>query len=77
MNTQVKRKPIGVVGITNTYGLAVFEIDHSTDRLLTQYHNGDGYVGKASWNKIEYDRSGRAFFKKKGIKYYLDDVMRV
>lgn len=72
-----EKEIIGTIGICNTMGLAVLEIDQYNDRIKTQFVVvGEGFKGKPGWCKIMYDKEGRAYFTKTGNRYYLSDIMR-
>jgi hypothetical protein len=75
-SNQNQKRVIGSIALTNSGGLAVLAIDEGSDRVQTQFFNGEQFVGKPGWNKIEYSRDGRPYFRKNGTRYYLQDIMR-
>lgn len=73
----IDKKPIGVIGLTNNHTLIVEELVYGIDEYVVSYiSNGDTKQRKTK-SKIQYSRDGRAYFIKNGIKYYLDEVMRI
>ena len=71
------KRVIGYAGVSNNCGLAILEIDEWNSRIKTQFMSWDKFLGKPGWCKVDYDKDGRAYFKKSGVRYYLDEIMRV
>jgi len=67
-------RPEGVLGITNCFGLAVFDI--SGEECIAAFHGTDGYY-KAHRHMIHYSTAGRPFIRKGGTRWYLDQFTRV
>ena len=67
-------RPVGVLGITNCFGIAVFDIDG--DECISAFHTGEGYYN-ARRHMIHYSTSGRPFIRKGGTRWYLDQFTRV
>ena len=75
------KKPCGVYGIGNFGGLALFnpdEIDKYNERcdFIAAFHNGTKYTNFHK-HKVHYTLSGRAYIRKGGVNYYLDEIMRL
>ena len=61
--------------ITNFGGIAILEIKYGIDdKVKTAFYFGEGFKSTA-WNKVYYAGSGDPYFKKFGIRYYLQDFM--
>lgn len=84
MKTLYKRyetaAPVGVVGITNCYGLLVFEPlpeDRADAEFITAWSGSDGQRWNYRRHIVRYIASGRAYINKGRTRYYLDEIMRV
>lgn len=71
-----EKKPIGVKGISNNSALVIEEIVHDVDDYVISYVSYDNKKICKSKGKISYDKNNRAYFVKKGVKYYLDEFMK-
>lgn len=70
-------KVLGVLPQCNFGGLAIMDIINDIDDMVISAVNyGDGYKFIAK-NKIYYNSKGDAYFKRFGIRYYLDEFIRV
>lgn len=72
--------PVGVVGITNCYGLLVFEPlteDLADAELVTAWSGSDGQRWNYRRHIVRYTTSGRPYINKGRNRYYLDEIMRV
>lgn len=65
--------PVGVFGLNNFGGLEVLDTEDG-DHVVTCFNYGDGRTNFGR-QKVEYTASGRAYFRKHGARYYLDDIM--
>lgn len=73
---EVMRKPIGVYGLTNTCGLAVYEFDHVEDRVLVGVNDQE-----PEWYDMTFEENEVGTILE-GFKYGelfvpFDEVMRV
>jgi hypothetical protein len=67
--------PVGVYVLSNYGGLAVLDfIDDET--AVCAWSFGTGYQ-KIRRHKIYYTYTGRAYVRKGGTRYYLDQIMRL
>lgn len=72
--------PIGVVGVTNCFGLLVFEPlpeDRADAELVTAWSGSEGKRWNYRRHIVRYTTSGRPYINKGGSRYYLDEIMRV
>lgn len=67
--------PIGIISICNTGCLAVLELDEREEKVVAALSYGHGYDA-IRHHRIHYTSSGRPYFNKHGIKFYLDEIMR-
>jgi hypothetical protein len=67
--------PVGVYTICNFGGLAILEIDESSESAVCAWSYGDGYQNIRR-HKIHYTYTGRAYVRKNGRRYYFDQIMR-
>ena len=66
--------PVGVYPLNNFGGLAVLDIiDDKTAVCAWQY--GDGYESIRR-HQIYYTFTGRAYIRKRGHRYYFDQIMK-
>ena len=65
--------PAAVLALSNCFGLAVFDV--SGDECIAAWHNGNSFSG-AHRHAVYYSPAGRAFIKKGGRRWYLDDFIR-
>ena len=72
----MKKEKIVAYHQTNAFGgIAILDMQHGLDdKVKTAFNFGEGFKSKA-WNKIYYAESGEPYFKKFGIRYYLQDFM--
>ena len=69
-------KPIASCGLTNTTAIVIYKIED--ERLLSAYVTlGEAKSSRKTWSKIQYNKDGRAFFKKGYNFWYLDEFMRL
>ena len=68
-------EPKGVMGLTNTSGIAIFDIEYGIDDyIISAFHNGENYTDFRK-TKIFSNTIGH-YFARYGRKYYLDKFMR-
>jgi hypothetical protein len=65
--------PVGVYNICNFGGLAILAIE--ADTAIAAFHWGRGYEDIRR-HKIYYTYTGRAYIRKRGQRYYFDQIMR-
>ena len=66
--------PVGVYPLNNFGGLAVLDIiDDET--AVCAWHYGDGYESIRR-HQIYYTFTGRAYIRKRGRRYYFDQIMK-
>lgn len=72
-------KPIGVMHLTNCFGIAIFEPDetdkYNTD-VIAAWSNTEGYTGFHK-HMIHYTSTGRAYIRKGSMRIYLDEVIKL
>ena len=69
-------QPIAIYTICNALALAIYDIEYGVnDKVLTGFV-GPEKPGRKTRNTIYTNAAGRMYFKKYGVKYYLDDFMR-
>ena len=66
--------PIGLYTLCNYGGLAI--LDMSDDVAIAAFNWGEGYE-EIRRHKIHYTYTGRAYIRKRGRRYYFDQIMRV
>ena len=64
--------PVGVMGITNCFGIAIFKIEG--DECIAAFSNMSGY-SNAHRHIIHYSTAGRPYIRKGGYRWYLDNFM--
>ena len=74
------RRPVGVYGLCNWGGLVVYDIapedlTHGGADFVTGFDFGNG-LKSLRHSRVHYTMSGRAYITKKGVRYYLDEIMR-
>jgi len=69
-------RPAAVQALSNWFGIAVWLEDGSGDECIAAWNSGSGYSG-AHRHAINYSTAGRAFIRKGGARYYLDDFIRI
>ena len=67
--------PVGVYIMNNFGGLAILDI-LSDDSVIAAWHYGEGYEGIRR-HQVYYTYTGRAYIRKAGRRFYLDQIMRV
>ena len=70
-------KPIGVYCISNWGGIEILDIIYGIDDKLVScfnFGNGRKYIRST---KIRYDAKGNQYIERRGVRYYLDEFMRV
>lgn len=67
-----KSEPLAVIVISNNMALVITEVN-DTEETVSSYFGGDKYAVKS---KLRFDDNGRAYFKRGGAKYYLDEAIR-
>jgi hypothetical protein len=66
--------PVGLYPISNFGGLAILEIIDD-ECAVCAWHYGDGYENIRR-HQIFYTYTGRAYIRKAGRRFYLDQIMR-
>ena len=67
--------PVGLYPINNFGGLAILDII-SDECAVCAWHYGEGYKSIRR-HQIFYTYTGRAYIRKAGRRYYLDQIMRM
>ena len=67
--------PVGLYPMNNSGGLAILDI-LSDDSVIAAWHYGEGYEGIRR-HQVYYTYTGRAYIRKAGQRFYLDQIMRV
>ena len=67
--------PVGVYPINNFGGLAILDII-SDECAVCAWHYGDGYESIRR-HQIFYTYTGRAYIRKAGRRFYLDQILRI
>ena len=67
--------PVGVYIMNNFGGLAILDI-LSDESVIAAWHYGEGYEGIRR-HQVYYTYTGRAYIRKAGRRFYLDQIMRV
>lgn len=70
-------KPIGVYAICNWGGLVVLDIEYGIDDKIVTAFDGGETRQHIRRTKIHTTPSGRSCVRRYGVRYYLDDIMRV
>lgn len=71
--------PVGVVALSNCFGLLVFEPleeDRPDTEYITAWSGSEGQRWTFSRNKVHYTTSGRPFLIKGSQRFYFDEIMR-
>ena len=77
MEKIVNNKPIAVMGLSNNYSIVILDIIYDiNDYVISAFSDGENYSHKRK-TRIFYDNDGRNYFVRYGIKYYLDEFMRI
>lgn len=72
--------PVGAVGISNCFGLLVFEPqdeDRADSDYITAWSGSEGQRWGFHRNRVQYTTGGRAYINKGHSRYYLDEIIRV
>lgn len=67
--------PVGLYPINNLGGLAILDIIGDSS-IVAAWSYGDGYESIRR-HQIYYTYTGRAYIRKAGRRYYLDQIMRM
>ena len=68
-------KPIGVYPMSNWGGLEILDIVDGGDTMIAAWNFGTRQ--KIKRYHIQYTPSGRAYIRKEGRRFYVDQMMRV
>ena len=70
-----KDTPLAVMGLSNNYCIVILDIIYDiNDYVVSAFCYDDGYKHKRK-TRIFYDN--RPYFKRYGVKYYLDEFTRI
>ena len=69
-------KYIGTYTLCNSGGLAIVSIDPASNTCYSCFDFGNG-PENGRRTKIYYASSGRAYIRRYGHRYYMDEIMRV
>ena len=67
--------PVGVYPISNFGGLAILDVIGDSS-VIAAWSYGDGYKSVRR-HQIYYTFTGRAYIRKAGGRYYLDQIMKI
>ena len=72
----MKKEKILAYHQTNAFGgIVILDIQYGLDdKVKTAFYYGSELTGKA-WNKVHYHPSGKDYFIKGGVMYFLDDFI--
>lgn len=73
MNYYSKVKPLAVMSITNNCGLEILEMQYGID----DYVIVRGFTGDIHKYKLRYNNKGIYFKYCNGLRYYMNEFMRV
>lgn len=69
--------PIGTYTISNWDGLEILDIQYGIEDYVIASFNFSGVRQMIRRHKICYTTAGRAYIRKQGIRFYLDEIMRI
>lgn len=67
--------PLGVYTLNNFGGLVILDVDLCGEQVTAAYHYGEKYEQIRRHN-VNYTYTGRAYIRKSGRRYYLDQIIR-
>ena len=70
---KLAKKPVGTIHLCNWGGLEVLSINN--EEVVACFNFGNGRE-MFNTHKIIYTSSGRAYFRKQGKRYYLDQITK-
>lgn len=70
-------KAVGVYPLCNWGGLEILAVEYGIDDYVVACFNFGTGRQKIRRHKICYSTSGRDYIRKEGVRYYLDNIMRV
>lgn len=70
------KEPIAVKTLCNIGSIAILAIDEQEDKITSCFYNMDKKESQHT-TKIFYDTEGAPYFKRYGVKYYLNEFLRV
>ena len=73
----VNTKPLATLCISNWGGIEVLDIQYGIEDYLVACFNWGENRQQIRHHKICTARSGRLYFWKQGVRYYLDQFLRV
>ena len=77
MEKIVNNKPVAVLGLCNTCSIVILDIVYGIDDcIISAFSDDDGYKHKRK-TRIFYDNNGKPYFCRYGVKYYLDEFIRI
>ena len=72
----LKSEPIAAYGLSNNFGVLIYEIDEAEERVLIADKAGSRLSGFRK-NKIHYDLKGEPYFNHFGKKIYFNECLRI
>ena len=69
-------KTLGVLTLSNWGGLEILKTEYTGEPILACFNFG-GERQNFHFHNVHHTSSGRAFIRKLGKRYYLDQIMRV
>ena len=76
MKKIVNNKPIAVMGLSNNYSIVILDIIYDINDYVISAFNDGTYKHKRK-TRIFYDNNDRNYFVRYGVKYYLDEFIRI
>lgn len=70
------KKPIAVKTLCNIGNIAILALDEEEEKITSCFYNMDKEESRYT-TKIFYNAEGIPFFKRYGVKYYLNEFLRV
>ena len=76
MKEKSKMEKIVAYHQNNTFGgIVILDIEYGVDDKVKTAFYHDGVISGKGWNKVYYHPTGESYFKKGGVRYFLDDFI--
>lgn len=70
------KEPIAIKTLCNIGSIAILALDEEEEKITSCFYNMDKQESTRT-TKIFYDMDGAPYFKRYGVKYYLNEFLRV
>lgn len=70
------KKPIAIKTLCNIGSIAILAIDETAEKITSCFYNMDKEESQRT-TKIFYNMEGVPYFKRYGVKYYLNEFLRI